>query len=180
MAQCEFCDGQGHLYDQASNTWSRCACIREQVRAQQLGIFYTPAPARKTPLADLVGVNALIEGPLQSLRPHVAKVLLTMAEEGKKVVAMDCYRLVEIFLEKDEEFDTTTQTIDCDLLILLVGFGDPRNRYLPELVNQALGRREVLRLPTWVVLGIGMDSVGLKYGAELAEKFGTFKRVKMR
>jgi hypothetical protein len=49
--------------------------------------------------------------------------------------------LLEILLDKDEEFTTTAQVAQHDLLILLMGFGEPRNRYLPDLILQILGTR---------------------------------------
>ena len=53
----------------------------------------------------------------------------------------DAYRLIEIFVEKDDELDTNAMAVDADLRVLLLGFGEPRNRYLPELAVQVLSRR---------------------------------------
>lgn len=181
---CEYrerCGKSGHFLD-AQGNWQRCKCLRLEIAARRLGQFYCESPAEKTQLTDLYiqGIDLLVEGPLTAIRPHVARVLLDLAEANKTFTTMDAYRLIEVFLEKDEEFDNTYQCISGDLTVILLGFGDPRNRYLPELLLQAISRRELLRRPTWIVLGLNKNMLSTKYSVDLAEKLGTFKKVKIQ
>lgn len=178
---CEFrerCGQTGHYRDEKGN-WHRCECLSLEIAGRRLGTFFCEKPLEKTPLTGLLaqGVNLLIEGPLSVIRLHVARVLLAMGDAGQTFTAMDAYRLIEIFLEKDAEFDTTYQSITGDLLIILLGFGDPKNRYLPELLVQAVQRRELLRKPTWVVLGIDKSQISTKYSVSLEQMLGQFKKV---
>jgi hypothetical protein len=175
---CEICGGSRHVY--TGDGWARCVCLTEEIAKKQLGIFYTATPAKKTELSRLVSKDVIIEASLAEARPHVARAILDLQESGKSVLAMDCYSLLEILLDKDEEFTTTAQVAQHDLLILLMGFGEPRNRYLPDLILQILGRREILRLPTWILLGIDRTSVAGKYGADVAQKLSSFRKARMR
>lgn len=184
MGQCEFCEGQGHILE--NGAWVRCKCITEQACVQQLGIFYTPQRPKKTPLEQLVNENAILEGSLDSLRPHVGRAMLSLQEDGKRVTAFDCYRLAERYIDslnsESGGESHIVQTEGWDLVIMLIGFGEPRNKMLPELIMQLLGRRDVLRLPTWVILGpcVEIASVGMKYSSEVASRLADFKKVKMK
>lgn len=157
--------------------WERCPCLVLEINQQKLGALFTTSPIVNSPLLKLTDTNLVIDAPLATVREHVAGVLL--ADSKRSFITMDAYRLIEIFLDQDEEFKTANPTTETDLFILLMGFGDPRNKYLPELIIQVLSRRELTSKPTWVVLGIGLEQVGVKYqSAQLEDKLRTYKKVK--
>jgi hypothetical protein len=159
---------------------TRCSCLQLEINQRRLGQMYCPDPLLNTPLRIQKGKNLVLNGTLTDVRRHVAGVLLGMAEKNETWLTMDAYRFIEIFLGEDKEHETTAPTIDADLLIILLGFGDPRNRYLPELIVQALNRRDLLSKPTWVILGISQELIQPKYNTELAEKLSTFKPVRVK
>lgn len=169
------CGKTGHFLQDGK--WERCACLVKELNKQRLGIFNTADVQKKTPLTALVNTDTVIEGPISVIRQHVARVLLDLIAQEKTFGTMDAYRLVEIFLDKDEEFQTSQDLAGFDLFILLLGFGDVANRRLPDLVNQALNRRELVQKTTWVILGLPLPSVAGRYDASLGERLVRMKRV---
>jgi len=170
------CGTNGHFV-QADGTWVRCPCLEVEIHKRKLGQMFCPDPRRDTPLIKQLDVNLRIEGPLTVVRPHIAGAIIHLAEQHKTCVVMDAYRLIEIFLEKDEEFENTRPTIDADMLVILLGFGDPRNKYLPELLVQALNRRALEQKPTWVVMGVELSQVSHKYSSELQTMLANFQKM---
>lgn len=170
------CGKTGHYLKEGVG-WIRCECLQEDLRKRELGIFYCDEPMKNTPMIGVMEKNCVIEGSLTTLRKHVSGVMLKAQEQKKSVRVMDAYRLMDIFLEKDQEYKSTSESTDVDLLILLLGFGDPRNRYLPELIVQVLQRRALLALPNWVILGIEQSQVAGKYSSDLASILSTFRKV---
>jgi hypothetical protein len=157
----------------------RCECFVVQAERSKLGPFFCGNINRETALWEARAKNVILDGSLVQLRPHVAGVFLRLDHSRKTYISFDAYRLIEIFLSKDDEFETTTQLIDRDLAVILLGFADPPNRYLPELVMQAIARRDLMSLPTWVVLGIERSRVAGKYGAQLAAVLDSFQKVRV-
>lgn len=171
------CGNTGHYAE--AGVWKRCNCLVQEMNRKKLGPMYDPEPT-ESQLTKRTGENLVLEGSLQTLRPLVAHALLDMAAKGKTWLTMDAYRLIEIFLEKDEEIETTAAAIDPDLLIILLGFGDPKNKYLPDLLMQALSRRELQFRPTWVVMGLELDLVQARYGSILSDKLKSFKKARVQ
>lgn len=169
------CGRTGHYFD--GERWKRCECLIQERNRRMLGTMFTEDPVDHTKLTGRRKENLVLTGPLAQIRKHVARVLLDMVEEGKTWLTMDVYRLIEIFLDQDKELDTLAATIEKDLLILLVGFGDPKNKYLPELLLQATSRRELLGKPTWVILGIDHKQVAGRYGTDVSKKLDEYGRV---
>jgi hypothetical protein len=99
-----------------------------------------------------------------------------MTLKGRYIV-LDAYRLIEIFLEKDDELETNRPVVEADLLVLLLGYGDPRNKYLPELLLQVLSRRSLLDRPTWVVCGIPVEQIAHRYTVALSTVLMKFEKV---
>lgn len=173
------CGKTGHYYDILEKTMVRCPCLEEELLKIRLGpFFYSKEIVSRTDLEKYLGTSMVLEGQLDQVKRHVARALMTHTET-KLFKAIDAYRLIEIFLEKDEEFTSTWQVLNTDLLIIMLGFGDPKNRYLPELVVQALSRRKMENLPTWVILGIPREMVAGKYSSELGEELGKLKRARV-
>lgn len=168
------CGASGHYWD---GVWKRCPCLEAEIRQRVLGPMYAPEILDKTPLSAQATSNLLMEGPLIVVRKHVARVLLNMRSEGRTWITMDAYRLIEIFLGEDAEHDNQAAATNPDLLILLLGFADPRNKYLPELILQVMARRELSSLPTWVILGVPKGVLSTRYGSELDTKLTTFRPV---
>lgn len=181
---CEFrdrCGKSGHYLGE-DGRWHRCRCLQLEISARTLGQFYCSNPRDKTQLSLMMekGENLLLEGPLVAIKPHMARVLLDLLERGTSFTVLDAYRFIEIFLEKDEEFDTTTESIMADLMVILLGFADPRNKYLPELLTQAIQRRLLLGKLTWVVLGIDRNLISTKYSVDLQDILAKFQRVTVK
>ena len=172
------CGLTGHRL--VDGVYVRCPCREEDERERILGPMYAPDIFERTDLDSKTSSDIVIEGPLASIRRHVGRILLDMKESGKTWLTMDAYRLIEIFLGEDREFQNQHAAIDPDIFILLLGFADPPNKYLPELLLQTLARRELLRSPTWVILGIDISVVAMKYNTVLYEKLLTFGRVRIK
>jgi len=173
--ECEFrdrCGRTGHFQEEGA--WRRCKCLQLELNWKKLGPMFTENPKRATKLSKVQDKDLIISGPLESIRQNVARVLLDV--KGK-YVTMDAYRLIEIFLGLDTEAQSTGIAVDCDLLVLLLGFGDPPNKYLPELVLQVMNRRELIRRPTWIILGLDVNRVAHRYSVELSQKLGDYSRV---
>lgn len=170
------CGPGGHIRE--GGIWKRCPCLENEVREKYLGVMYCKSPILKTNLRKKIQDNLVLEGSLSELRPHVSGAMLNLKDAKKSVVTIDAYRLIEIFLEKDEQYKNSQFALDADLLILMLGFGDPPNRYLPELLNQVLNRRNLLRLPTWIVMGVSLSSVPGKYNQALFNTLSEFEKVK--
>lgn len=169
------CGTTGHYLENGQVV--RCPCLEDEIRRRILGQMYSPRPKSTSALSKQTANNLLIEGPITSVKTHVSTVLLGMRAEGKNWLTLDAYRLIEIFLGEDKEHESQHEAIDPDLLILLLGFADPRNKYLPELLMQVLARRELLSKPTWVILGIPKETISTKYNSDLANKLATFQKV---
>jgi len=172
----EICGRTGHVRA-PDGSWSRCHCLNKEMEKRRLGPFFCDNPIKTSPVMTFIDRSCLFTGSLSSLRPHVAGVIQNLEAKGKSVRYMDAYRLIEIYLEKDPEFQTTSEGTEADLLIFLVGFGDPRNKYLPELLVQAIDRREILSKATWVILGIPLSQVAGKYNEQLYDKLNSLKKV---
>lgn len=167
--------GSGHYLLEGKMV--RCECMEAEIRRRVLGPMFTDRVQEKTQLKSLRGRDIVVEGPLAGIRTHVARVLLNMRAESKTWLTIDAYRLIEIFLGEDREHISQYEAIDPDLLILIVGFADPRNKYLPELMLQVLARREMLLRPTWVVLNLPVEAVAAKYNSALGDYLVRMKKV---
>lgn len=174
---CELCAFKGHVL--LEGKWHRCACTERLVNKQRLGIFDTDTVVKDTPLIGLLQEDLLIEGPLTTIRSHVAGAIMHLAGEGKVHGAMDAYRLVEIFLDKVDEFKSTQDLAEFDLFILMMGFGDIANRRLPEIILQAMNRREMVQKPTWVILGIPIGAITQRYDAAVYERLTRLKKARV-
>jgi hypothetical protein len=171
------CGRHGHY--QTNEGWTRCPCLTAEMRQRSLGPLHCENPKLSTPLLTKTDKDVRIDGALSIAKPHLAGAVLALQERGETTLVMDAYRLIEIFLEQDQEFQTSHPTVDVGLLILLLGFGDPRNRYLPELLLQTLARRNLLQKPTWVVMGLDINQVAGKYSGELDSALRKFEPVRV-
>lgn len=169
------CGKSGHFQDE-SGDWVRCRCLMQRRWRKLLGPFYCDEPNYESPLVKSRGADLRIEGAMNVLRPHLAAAVLVQHSERKTSVSMDAYRLIEIFLEKDAELANVSAAVDPDLLIVMLGFADPPNRYLPELMMQTFVRRDMLMKPTWVVLGIEMGAVSRKYNEQVYTHLAHMKK----
>jgi len=145
-----------------------------------MGPFYDEKPKGKTKLISMIDEDAVLEGPIASIRPHVAGVILHLLGKKLTFLTMDAYRILEIFLGEDQSLQSIAGMSNPDLLILLLGFGDPPNRYLPELILQVLSRRQLIRKPTWVVLGLPVKQVAGRYNEALGQVITKFKPVTVK
>lgn len=169
------CAATGHIF--VNGVPKRCDCLKLEINQRKLGAMYTPTPKASTQLSAAQHDDLVMQGALPSVKQHVARVLLDRAEKNQAWITMDAYRLIEIFLGQDAEFETQTAVTEADLLILLLGFGDPRNKYLPELLLQTLNRRELIMKPTWVILGVALDQLGIKYSTAVYERISRMRKV---
>jgi len=159
----------------------RCPCREEDERERVLGMLYAPDLLDTTELTTKSSSNIVIEGPLASIRRHVGRVLLDMIKNpARSWLTMDAYRLIEIFLGEDSKMANQSVAVDTDLFILMLGFADPPNKYLPELILQVLSRRELIRRPTWVILGIPLNYVSAKYNQALQDRLTDFAKVRVK
>lgn len=176
MDSCELGCRHGHIL--VSGKWRRCLCMEKRI-ASTLGVFASEVIRRKTPLLSLRETNLLIEGSFVNLRPHISGVLVRMALEGSSFSIFDAYRLVDIYIEKDNEFENLGQLLEKNLVLLLLGFGDVKNQRLPELVHQFLVRRMLLSRPVWIILGIERANIIGRYSVEVDKEISNYKRVKI-
>lgn len=169
---------QGHLRTPAG--WVRCSCLKDSLFKRALGVFATKEPKEDTSLYRLRDTSLLIEGPLTLIRPHIAGVILKMKEGEETFTSTDAYRLVDIFLDKDAEFEGSAQLSNHDLFVLMLGFGEVKNQRLPDLIMQVLARRELLQKPTWVVLGLPLGQVPVRFTQEVFDSVNRFKKVRIQ
>ena len=66
---------------------------------------------------------------------------------------LDSWRLTEIQLGRDPEFDTARELHLPDLLILIVGVMDPPNKFTPALIRSVWELRQAYGRPTWLYEG---------------------------
>jgi hypothetical protein len=137
--------------------------------------LYTSQPNPSTPLRKKLDRDLLIQGPLETIRKHAAGALMTL--KGPSYMVLEGFRFLDIFLEKDEDYETSRPAMDVGLLVLLLGYGDPRNRYLPELLLQALSRRALTQKPTWVISNLNTEQLAAKYTQELAAVLRKYEQV---
>lgn len=175
----ETCGRTGHYLNEEGQP-VRCSCLTQEIRQRALGILYCPEPIDKTKISELVDKDLVIDGPLAKVRRHLSRVTIDMELQKKTVLAIDAYRLIEIYLNKDEEFESNRDLTHEDLLVLLLGFGDIKNQRLPDCIMYVLSRRELAFRPTWVILGLPIGQVPFKYNTELAEKLTQMTRVEIR
>lgn len=178
MTSCDRGCSHGHLF--VAGKWYRCQCLENELNRKELGIFATNSPKTTTRLVELIDTSLLIEGPLFGVREHIAGALLHLKAGGKTFTSMDAYRLVEIFLDKDLDYKSTSDLADYDLYVMLLGFGDIKNQRLPDIIMQALERRRLMQKPSWVVLGIPLGQVLTRYSQEVYDVLASFKKVTVR
>ena len=81
--KCEYkdrCGRTGHYYE--SGIWKRCPCLILEINKQKLGEMYCERPRTDTPIIGKIDQNLKFEGPLTSIRPHIAGVLLNLSRHG--------------------------------------------------------------------------------------------------
>jgi len=176
-ATCEYkerCGSTGHYLTPQGMV--RCPCMEAEMRKRILGPLFAEDIHPETKLEERRNSDLIIEGPLASIRRHVGRVALNMRAQGKTWLTLDAYRFLEIFLGEDREHTSQHDAIDPDLLILMLGFADPRNKYLPELLMQVLARREMLHRPTWIILNLPVEAVAAKYNSALGDRLCSIKK----
>lgn len=177
-AKCDnrlICGAHGHI--RTATGWERCACLVKEMNKRALGTLYSDNPMASTPIGAYAEDDLLLEGVFTVVKQHVSRVVLDEQAKGRTVLATDAYRLIDIFLEKDVEHSTQRPLLEADLLVLMLGFGDPRNAYLPELLVQCLQRRKLSMKPTWVILGCDPSALTRLYSAEVERLVKQFKRI---
>lgn len=160
--------------------WVRCSCLEESIYKRDLGIFATKTPKLETKLLTLVDKPLIIEGPLNTVRPHIAGVILGLKRQGKSFASTDAYRLVDIFLDKDQDFSNSAMISDYDLYVMMLGFAEVKNQRLPDLICQVLARRELLQKPTWVILGMPYGQVAQRFTSDVHDRMKDFQKVVVR
>jgi hypothetical protein len=171
---CEACDRTGHRWDPGIG-WVRCACLEKDLVDRRLGPFAAEKPYWKTSLTEVRKADRVLEGSLAALRPHVARVLLDMDAAGETWEVVTSQRLAEIWL-RDEEVRTTAYLAEPDLVILILGMGELKNKELPTLILELLHRRELVRKPTWTVVPFPFGQLATRYNEDVARAFADVKR----
>lgn len=155
----------------------RCECLQKEIDRRDLGDMYSDDVVKDTPLLNLEDENLSLIGTKQNVKNHVGGAILSWKLREESISRIDSYQLIDIFLGQDLEFENQWEAVDADRMVLRLGFGDPPNRMLPELLNQVLSRRDYKDKPTWVILGIPKAQVARKYNSEFAHKLNRFKEV---
>lgn len=168
----------GHIFTQGK--WVRCECLKANLYKRELGVFATPDPKKDTPLLSYTEENLLIEGPMSQVRRHISGVILSLKSEGKTFTSMDSYRLVEIFVDQDQEFKSMNDMAEHDLFVMMLGFGEIKNQRLPDLILNVLMRRELKQKPTWVVMGMPIGQVPTRFNTEVFDTINQYKKVSAR
>ena len=153
MEPCRKCGGR--LFRPSAAGWQRCECywdraqqtfIKPQIRGRDETL--PPEWLAKTPWPledrDETGTYDDFRRMVWvSLLPHVATPAF-------RYDYFDASRLLDIMFERDTgEYRAVRELKDLDLLVLLTGWSDPRNEYLPMLIDQVLRLRQQLGHPTW-------------------------------
>lgn len=174
------CGKDGHYITEVKGRKQivRCACWELEQNQRDLGYFFCTDPFEDTDLKGLTDQNLILEGTLGDVRRHVAGAILHLLRENRSWGQIDAQRCVEIWLGEDEELKTTAQHEWKDLVILLLGFGELKNKELPSCILKLLDRRRLLQKPTWVHMDFDFGQTAVKYKSELlARRLGEFRRV---
>lgn len=155
----------------------RCQCIAKVVARKKLGPIFSESVPKANKLGSLVGVSLTIEGPLNEVKGYVTAAMMPLIVSGKTVLVVDIYQMLEVFLQQEDNIASNSEFVAPDILIVLVGFGDPPNKYLPNLLTQHLKRRFLHNRPTWLVLGVPREQLTSRYSAEVTEAIREFKAI---
>jgi hypothetical protein len=100
----------------------------------------------------------------RSLVPH--------RERRLRYFYTDVYRLVDIYFEKDTDFENLRQLQQLELVVLALGLADVPNKLLPKLLLQVLTLRRDAGRPTWTFAPFSRSGVSEVYGPAVAEVLG--------
>lgn len=111
-------------------------------------------------------------GSFEAFKLMVWRSLSAYRERRLSYDYLDVYRLVDIFLSKDGEYDSVRPLVNLDIVILVLGLADLPNKLLPNIVVQFLSLRRDGYKPTWVFAPFTLGKVESVYGREVTGLLG--------
>jgi hypothetical protein len=176
---CPKCRDSKHVRNHGGHGWIRCDCakavsnllfIRPNIRC---GEDVVPPELLKLPPLALQDITS--NGDYHQFRRMVWRSLLSYEDRDLRYAYFDAYRLVEIYLDKDQEFSRVRDLEGFDLIVTAVGVSDLPNRMLAPLLCQLLTQRKMMGLPTWVYVAKTGGALRQAYGNELTDLLGDIK-----
>ncbi len=174
-ATCPICDGKGWIREEEMKD-RKCICLQRRMALEHLGPMIAGAPHIRSPLfqpqpgkpaIDRTDENLFIKCKWLHFLPHLRWAL------GCKFNCNDAHtfsiltdeRLLAVWLGSESYSQRSRASRDSretfnnlqdlvghhDLLIIRLGFLGYKNAAAPGVLQQALGIREVLLKPTWIV-----------------------------
>ncbi len=145
-----------------------------------MGNMYTDEDVEDSPLVGLTHKSIVLTGPIKKMKAYCKPAIMDDIDKGKRVVSIDAYRLIDIQFEQDNQFEFLWQVQDADFLVMQLGFGDPKNKFLPDLLVNTFDRRDMNGLPTWVLLGINIEQVRTRYNEHVHERLSDYHPVEIK
>lgn len=71
--------------------------------------------------------------------------------EFKNVQLLNAYKLIEIYLDKDEEWKSVSD-IECDILVVTLGFAEFPNKQQGNIICQAIEQQIVRKKGFWLIV----------------------------
>lgn len=174
VATCR-CGGTTRHYRDETG-WHRCECMAAVVdrvyikSAIRLGRdTYPPELDSRPPfpLKDLV-----VREPLSQLNAFKDMVWRSLADyrlSNLRYDYIDAFRVVDIFFEKDPEYQSIRDLAQLPLLVVVLGLGEVPNKMFPSLVSQLYFLRADAGKPTWTFLPHDNATVARVYGQQVLE-----------
>jgi hypothetical protein len=153
---CPICRGRLHVRHAVSKRWVLCECAYNAAVPQAIRRNEDDLPATAKDLKLLPFKSALISGEFQTFRYRAWKTLVTLLREKPtfRCLYTDAYRLVEVYFERDGEYQTIREMACApyDLIIVTLGISDVPNKLIGPLLIQLFTYRTENGLPTWVYI----------------------------
>jgi len=93
-----------------------------------------------------------------------SSILLSEISKGKaEPKFIFSYELIDVFLGNSENASSVSYYHSVSCLVMIVGEGEARNRYLPQLVFACLEARKIRALPTLLVSSKSFEVLGRKW-----------------
>jgi hypothetical protein len=175
------CGDTGHFVNEKKEV-ERCPCMERKLNRIYLKEFDCADPNRKTPLGDEILNNALLTGTHEDVIWHTAGALLLLRDLELSWVSITSERLLEIWLDKDEDGLRTFVPLErADLVFLWLGWGDTLpNRCRPDAIDDLISRRARVQKPLWIYMNFDLAEAGKHFNSvALQRKLGEFPKVNL-
>lgn len=173
---CPRCKGTRHF--RTERGWARCDCVKRvlgaaYVKRSVMGndAAYPESYASKTPLplADQLSIG---EQSYDDFRYSVWRSLEEYSERNLSYEFLDASRVIEIYFQRDGDYESLRDLVRLDLLVLVFGEFCGPNKLMPDLIGQVLDQRRRDGRPTWVFSALTRNRFASVYTADVLRVLG--------